>query len=80
MGEELKLASFGIYNVGVTSTVIVDTSQITGPTIAIRNDSDFAVRVGSSLLNGGAVTGGGMTCVVSYNEAYVDLTSACLDP
>ncbi len=73
-------SNYGVYNIGNTATVIVDASQITGSTNAIFNDPDFTVRVGSSLLGGGAVTGGGMICVASYSEAHVELTSACLDP
>jgi len=74
-------SNYGIYNTATsgTYTVTVNNSQITGSTNTIRNDSEFTVRVGASLLDGGAVSAGGgtVTCAGVYDENYVFYASTC---
>jgi len=72
--------NYGLYNSasGGAYTVLVNNSQITGSTNAIRNDAEFTTRIGASQLFGGAVTGGGtVTCAGVYDENYAFSASTC---
>ena len=72
--------SYGIYNVAPSGshTVRVDNSQVTGSTNTIYNTGSFTTLIGVTLLDGGAVTGGGtVTCAGVYDENYVFYASTC---
>jgi hypothetical protein len=69
--------SGGANNYGINSgassgshVVLVNNSQISGSTNTIRATSYVTTRVGASQLNGGAVFGGGVTCIGVYDENY----------
>ncbi len=72
------ISSYGIYNTGGAATVIVDASQIIGGTAAIFNQTEYMVKAGGSLVDGGAVGGGGtIVCAQSYNGDYDFLMPDC---
>lgn len=64
----------GIFNTATAGsyTVTLNNCQITGTSSTIRNDTEFTLRIGGSLLNGGAVLNpGACTCAGVYDENYV---------
>jgi len=70
---------YGIYNISTGSmyTVSVDNSQVLSTSNTIYNSSNIITRVGTTLLSGGAVTGGSTICAGVYDEAYAFYTSTC---
>ena len=76
--ELMVVAVLGILVVLAAYTVMVNSSQITGSTAPIFNDSRYTTYVGASLLAGGAVVNSGtMTCAGVYDETYAFSTSGC---
>jgi hypothetical protein len=72
--------NYGIYNTSNCCMIIVkvDQSQVIGITNTIYSDSHFNMRVGATLLNGGAVSNAGtLTCVGVYSGNYVALNGTC---
>lgn len=64
---------YGVYNTASSGSyaVAIDNSVIAGGTATVRNDSEFATRLGATKLDGGAVSGGGTTvCAGVYDETY----------
>ncbi len=74
--------NYGIYNradeVGAYTTTI-NNCRIISSTNTIRNDAEFTVHVGGSLLSGGPVSDGGGTCVCAgvWDENYTFYASTC---
>ena len=66
--------NYGVYN--SVSSPTINNGVITGSTATISNSSS-TTHVGASQLIGGAVIGGGMTCVGVYNGSYVALNATC---
>jgi len=66
-------SSYGIFNQATAGAHLVDVgnSIISAATATVRNDDEFATRIGASQLAGGAVQGGGVIkCAGVYDEAF----------
>jgi hypothetical protein len=75
-------ASGGTNNYGVhsssTGTIMINNSVIIGSTNTIYNGINTTTRVGSTKLEGGAVSNSGtLTCAGVYDESYTFYTTAC---
>ncbi|MBP1696857.1 MAG: hypothetical protein H6Q41_2045 [Deltaproteobacteria bacterium] len=70
-----------MYNRGVYSRtsgiVTINHSIIAGSLQAILNNADAITRVGNTKLDGGPVTGGGVTCAGVYDENYTFYANTC---
>ena len=67
--------NYGVYN--NSSSPSIRNSSITGTFNSIYNDTSTAL-VADTMLEGGAVTGGGFTCVGVYTELFVELAGTCV--
>ena len=66
--------NFGIYNAttGGSFTVKVTNSKVVGSSNTINTIPSYTTLVVASQLSGGAVGGGGtVTCIATYDEAFV---------
>jgi hypothetical protein len=69
--------NYGVYN-EYYCTVRIDHSVITGSTNTIRNQPDATAYVGSTRLDGGAVSNSGtITCAAVYDENYAFYPNTC---
>lgn len=70
-----------MYNRGVYSRtsgiVTINHSLIVGSFQTILNNANAITRVGNTKLDGGSVTGGGVTCAGVYDENYTFYASTC---
>ncbi len=73
-------STYGVRNFALSSTyfVKVQQSNIQAETNTIYNDIGFVAYVGSSILEGGAVTGGGtVVCAGTVDENYTFYSNTC---
>ncbi|HPB30473.1 MAG TPA: pectinesterase family protein [Candidatus Sumerlaeota bacterium] len=72
---------YGIFNIADSGayTMTINNCRIIGSTNTIRNDAEFTVHVGGSLLSGGPVSLNGGTCVCAgvWDENYTFYASTC---
>jgi hypothetical protein len=71
--------SYGIWGSGLSSTLVISGSQISGVSGSLYG-INFTTRVGASQLGGGAVYNSGsgtLTCAGVYDEAYTFYASTC---
>jgi hypothetical protein len=72
--------NYGIYNGSASGsyTVTINNSTVVGSTNTIYNTSSYDMRIGASLLDGGAVVSGDMLiCAGVYDENYTFYASTC---
>ena len=60
-----------------SSSSSIRTSALSGSTNSVFNDSGSLAEVAATMLDGVVEAGGGLTCVVSYDENFDDLNDLC---